>query len=136
MRDSAGRMSPITSAPQDDHFGSYQAGQSQAARDADSSTRILHLEQQLRDSVAVESRLKRQLEEAKVSVLPANVYWRTRLMPERVQADISTLKRSYDERLDGMRSEQRRQQDEISRLKVQLEESHKSEEEARLRTRR
>jgi hypothetical protein len=62
-------MSPITSAPADDHFGSYQSG-SQAAREADASARILHLEQQLRDSIAVESRLKRQLDEAKVSVPP------------------------------------------------------------------
>jgi hypothetical protein len=38
--------------------------------------------------------------------------------------------------MDAMRSEERRQQDQISRLKVQLEESKKSEEEARLRTRR
>jgi hypothetical protein len=57
-------------------------------------------------------------------------------MLEPAQAEISTLKRSYDERLDSMRSEERRQQDQISRLKVQLEECRKSEDEARLRTRR
>jgi predicted RNase H-like nuclease (RuvC/YqgF family) len=133
MRDSAGRMSPITSAPADDHFGSYQTG-SHAAREADSSSRVLQLEQQLRDSVAVESRLKRQLDEAKVSVLPPSAGKRASCSS--LQAEISTLKRSYDERLETMRSEERRQQDQISRLKVQLEECRKSEEEARLRTRR
>jgi hypothetical protein len=58
------------------------------------------------------------------------------LMFHPLQAEISTLKRSHDERLESMRSEERRQQDQISRLKVQLEECRKSEEEARLRTRR
>jgi hypothetical protein len=46
------------------------------------------------------------------------------------------LKRNHDERLETLRSEERRQHDQISRLKVQLEESRKSEEEARARSRR
>jgi hypothetical protein len=52
------------------------------------------------------------------------------------QEEISLLKKSHEERVELMRSEERRQQDQISRLKVQLEESRKSEEEARTRTRR
>jgi hypothetical protein len=46
------------------------------------------------------------------------------------------LKRSHDERVEAMRCEERRQQELISRLRVQLEEARKSEEEARTRTRR
>jgi hypothetical protein len=53
-----------------------------------------------------------------------------------LQEEISLLKKNHDERAEFMRNEERRQQDQISRLKVQLEESRKSEEEARTRSRR
>jgi hypothetical protein len=66
-RDSFGRMSPVTaSASADDHFG-MNVSASQAFRDVDSNRgRIMQLEQQLRDSLAIEERLKRQLDDAKV----------------------------------------------------------------------
>lgn len=66
-RDFSGRMSPITtSALADDYFGSsHQA--LHASRDSDvNRSRVLQLEQQLRDSIAIEERLKRQLEDARV----------------------------------------------------------------------
>ena len=71
QRDFPGRMSPITtSALADDHFGSsHQA--LHASRDADSNrSRVLQLEQQLRESIAIEERLKRQLDDAKVRAPP------------------------------------------------------------------
>ena len=53
-----------------------------------------------------------------------------------LQDEIFLLKKNHDERIEMTRSEERRLHDQISRLKVQLEESRKSEEEARMRTRR
>jgi DNA repair exonuclease SbcCD ATPase subunit len=49
---------------------------------------------------------------------------------------MSRLKRDYEERLELMRSEDRQQKDQIARLRVAVDESRKSEEEARLRSRR
>ena len=49
---------------------------------------------------------------------------------------MSRLKRDYEERLEVMRSEDRQQKDQIARLRVAVDESRKSEEEARLRSRR
>ena len=68
-------MSPITtSALADDHFGSsYQS--LHASRDADSNrSRVLQLEQQLRESIAIEERLKRQLEDARVRTARRSAY--------------------------------------------------------------
>jgi hypothetical protein len=66
-RDFSGRMSPITtSALADDYFGSSHQGL-HASRESDvSRSRVSQLEQQLRDSIANEERLKRQLEDARV----------------------------------------------------------------------
>jgi hypothetical protein len=60
-------MSPIvTSALVDDHHGSSHSGL-HASHSAESNrTRIMQLEQQLRDSITSEERLKRQLDIAKV----------------------------------------------------------------------
>jgi hypothetical protein len=49
---------------------------------------------------------------------------------------MSRVKREHEERLETVRSEDRQQKDQIARMRVALEESRKSEEEARLRSRR
>ena len=67
VRDFTGRMSPIVnSALADDHLGSSHSGLHASLSVDSSRSRILQLEQQLRDSITSEERLKRQLDIAKV----------------------------------------------------------------------